>query len=202
MADKQIDKKRGYRLRCESGEYLFDFDGTDTYRIDVIDTESEAKLDTIYKLLGGDVEFHVSFEVIQRGLIKRNATLEFELFNFKPFVFDCEVTLYHKQRGRIDVRQMCGCLVCMNEDNDSTVNMDDENIEARLYTTWGEWRHDINGRLFRQRILDYIIVEGLKIEASELEKWGIYGVYSDGHVIVDLAPSDTIEYPIVILSYM
>lgn len=200
MTDKRIDRKRGYFLRCESGEWLFDFDGTDTYRIDVIDTESEAKLDTIYKILGGCVEFHVSFEAIQRGLIKRNATLEFEAFTFA-----CEVSLYHKQKGRVLLRNgTCGCLVCMNEYNESTIVFDnDVSIDkVRLHTTWGEWQHDINGGLYRERILDYLVVEDLKIPASDLEKWGIYGVYSWGHVIVDLAPSDTIEYPIVVLPFM
>ena len=41
-------------------------------------------------------------------------------------------------------------------------------------------------------------MEGLTIEATEAEvkAWGINGIYTFGHVILDVAPSDEIQFPL------
>ena len=56
-----------------------------------------------------------------------------------------------------------------------------------MWTTWSDWKDGTEGVKYRDRIVDFIEVEGLRIPASEVKAWGINGIYKLGHVILEVA---------------
>ena len=104
-------------------------------------------------------------------------------------------------QGRL-IREVCVCAVCMNEDNESLVyiNADtrDPSKKCRIYTTWTDDTANV-------RCVDYIITsDGQTIDAKDFIRHSVYGLYSDGHVIIDIAPEDieNLEMPIDISMLM
>ena len=108
-----------------------------------------------------------------------------------------------QRHGRVIVSDVCGCTACMNEPHEADVYFDgDLRLKGRVWTTWSEWREDINGKPYRDRILDAVEVEGLRIPARGIQTWGICGIYTWGHVILDLAPNDMHTVPYDVCPYM
>ena len=107
--------------------------------------------------------------------------------------------------GRIIMSDVCVCPVCMNEEHKVDIHMDgDTHLEGSLETVWGAWKVNSAGERYRERIVKNIIVEGLAIPATETEvrAWCINGIYSVGHVILDVSPYDPIDFPLDISPFM
>ncbi len=108
------------------------------------------------------------------------------------------------EEGRA-IQVCCTCPACMNEYHEATITMDgDTNYDGRVYTTWSEWKTNTLGEKYRDRVVAAVEVEGLTIPATQahIEAWRINGIYTTGHVILDVAPSDPIDFPIDICSWM
>ena len=108
-----------------------------------------------------------------------------------------------KEEGRIIASDVCVCRVCMNEPHTAEIYMDgDTRLRGRLWTTWSDWKDGAEGVKYRDRIVEFIEVEGLRIPASEVKAWGINGIYTLGHVILDVAPTDEIQLPLDISPFI
>ena len=112
------------------------------------------------------------------------------------------------EEGRI-FAEMCGCPVCVNEPHTAVIYWTNGNpyghteVSGRVFTTWGDWKwSNVHEKSYRERIVAGVEVEGVKIPASDFEAWGIHGLYTTGHVIIDLSPSDPLELPIEINPFM
>ena len=108
-----------------------------------------------------------------------------------------------KDEGRIIASDVCVCRACMNEPHTADIYMDDDTrLKGRVRTTWSDWKENTLGEKYRDRIVASIEVEGLTIPASEVKAWGINGIYTLGHVILDVAPTDEIQLPLDISPFM
>lgn len=98
---------------------------------------------------------------------------------------------------------ICTCAACMNEEHEADIYMDgDTLLKGRVRTTWGDWKENAVGEKYRDRIVESVEVEGLTIPASEVKAWGINGIMTLGHVILDVAPTDEIQLPLDISPFM
>ena len=108
-----------------------------------------------------------------------------------------------RDEGRVIMSNICTCPTCMNEVHEASITMDAETtLKGRVWTTWSNWKKNTFGEKYRDRIVESVEVEGLRIQASEIEAWGINGIYTAGHVILDVAANDPIEFPLDISPFM
>ena len=187
-----LTKKESVNLRKEGDRYLFDWDWSTTFLVVDVDTSAFEKL-TLPKDKG--------FETTRIEIAESPLQYEFILLleeNGEKYSIFCRGELYVKQTGRVIIKDMCGCPVCMNEPNIAAITIGEHSdYRGRVYTTWGKWKLDRDGKLYRNRIVDYIEVDAVesaggkvRINASEFEEKQVGGIYTGGHVIVDLAPDD------------